>query len=467
MYSLRRALALRFSITMFVALLLIALWAYWGADRVIREQLDRAIESTLILHATELRHQHRIDQTLYESDYEGFIDVVNRFVILRDADGGIIDHNTAHSSDLPISHEGFIRASEGDTVWITQVWEGRGLRSVYAPAPDGSPPGASTIQVTASLEPLSASERRILFLILGTAVLGSLATIIGATWLATSASAPVLEIANQAEAIRDTSEGRITVHGDVEEYERLIGVLNGMLDRLREAYRAQQRMIADIGHDLRTPITALHGSIEIALRHERSADEYRRTLKSILEDADSLESICNSLIALATVESSDSLQRGPVSFAQIARAIAEEKAVRAPDHHIEVADDADDLMLSGDETMLRRLVDELLQNAIHHTPEGTRVTIRLSRVGHDAELRVEDDGPGIPSEALPFIFDRLYRVDPARSGPRAGLGLTLARAVARAHGGSIEAYAPTDGGLCVRVTLPLADREALAPAQSA
>jgi heavy metal sensor kinase len=457
MRSLRRTLAVRFCITVFFALLLIALWAYLGAQRLLRSELDRGLAAAYDLEADVLAAGYETPRHTGPTDLDAFVASVNRFVVVRDLDGAILATNTALAVDFPLDIESLEEARRGGRGWTTQRWKGTRIRSVYTLLGHGDTTN-TIIQVSASLDPLRAANREILFLMLGTVLLGTVATTIGASWISGSTVQPVLEIAEQAQGIQARTVGqRITAHGDVAEFQGLVRVLNQMLERLDQVFASQRRMIADAGHDLRTPLTAMQGEIEIALRGERSSHEYQMVLKSVLEEVQRLESISESLVLLARVEggalvphrvSTDitSLLEGSVQRAQ---SYADGRTIRltAPPTGRPMAD--------VDERMLTVVVDHLLDNTVRHTPPGTAVDVGVRESGQRVTITVEDDGPGIPHDRLPHLFERFYRNDAARTRTAgAGLGLSIASAIVEAHEGTIHATAGDRGGLKISIHLP-------------
>jgi two-component system heavy metal sensor histidine kinase CusS len=353
MYSLRRTLAVRFSLTMFAALLLIALWAYLGAHQTLVRELE-------------------------------------------------------------------------------------------------SPADAA--------ERLETANWRLIGLLAGTVVLGSLATMFGASWLAASAVTPIAEIAAQARATEVGSVGhRITAHADVAEYEGLVEVLNGLLERLDKAFLTQRRMIADVGHDLRTPITAMRGELEIALRGDRTPDVYRRTLSSVLEETDRLGAIAESLVLLARLEAGEATPaREPTDIAALADAAVARARANADHHILRRAPVEGSAITPLDAKMSGLVLNHLLDNALRHTPGGTTIDLRVCAEPQGTKIVVSDNGPGVEPAVLPHLFERFYRGDSARGrGAGAGLGLTLVAAVAKAHGGTVQAAAAEPSGLSVTVWLPI------------
>jgi signal transduction histidine kinase len=386
------------------------------------------------------------------------VHTVNRFVVVRDARGNVLNMNAARAGSLPIDSAAFAAARAGGTAWATNRWGEEWVRSVYAPVPSNSPAGMRVVQVAASLHPLTQENREVIFLLLGTVLLGTVATGFGAVWLAGSAVEPVAEITAQAEGVKGGVSGqRITAHADVAEFQGLVRVVNSMLERLDRAYQSQRRIIADVAHDLRTPITGVRGEIEITLRSQRTPEQYRATLASILEGVDHLSAINEALILLARIEAGElAPQLDQVDLATVAASAVQRVHTRAEGRALRFqrAGPGNSTVLA-DAGMIGVMLDQLLDNAVRHTPPETRVDAVVTANGGDVSVAVRDNGPGISEEVLPHLFERFYRADPARSrtaGP--GLGLTVAAAIAEAHHGSIRAANVPGGGLEVTVVLP-------------
>jgi signal transduction histidine kinase len=458
-YSLRRTLAVRFSVTIFAALVLIALWAFMGAQHALRTQLDNGLTSALNLETDVLASGHSLPPHTGPLSFEDFVHEVNRFVVVRDIKGNVLDMNTTLAGDLPLDSAGLAVARDGRLRWLTTRWGSQWVRTLYAPAPAGSPAAMRVVEVASSLEPLEEENRQVLFFLIGTVLLSTVATAFGAVWLASSAVEPVTEIADQAASIKAGVTGqRITAHADVSEFEGLVRVLNSMLDRMDHAYLAQRRIIADVAHDLRTPVTAVRGEIEVALRSPRTAEQYHATLTSALESVDHLSAINEALLLLARIEAGE-LAPDPdlVDLGTITAAAVQRIHPRAGDHALrfQVAGSGE-TTTRADAAMIGVLLDQLLDNAVRHTPPGTHIDAVVAGNTSHMTVAVRDDGPGIAQDALPHLFDRFYRGDAARSRTAgAGLGLTVAAAIAAAHQGTIRAANRPTGGLEVSLTLPM------------
>jgi len=456
MQSLRRTLSVRFAFTMFTALFVIALWAFLGARRVLRSELDRGLAAAAHIESAVLVIGHTLPPIPSRSDPEAFQEV-NRFAIARDPAGHVLSVNTPIAREMPYDSAALAAARRDTVAWSTQRWRGEQLRSVYLAVAHDAPGDDRVIQVAASLGPLEGAARTMFLLMLGTVALGTVAATLGAGWLSRSATAPVAQIAAQAAAVAPGAVGqRITAHAEVEEFNRLVGVLNGMLERLDRGMLAQRRIIADVGHDLRTPITAMHGEVEVALRHPRDPEHYQRVLRSLLEEIDHLGTISDTLLLLARIEAGElAPQRASTDLGDLVASAVRRTQQRVSDHPVayplpEVAIES----VSVDRNMVGLVLDHLLDNAVRHTPPETPVRVILTGETDAVSVSIEDEGPGVPAETLPHLFERFYRGDAARGRGGAGLGLTVAAAIIAAHGGTISASPGNGRGLRVTVRLP-------------
>jgi two-component system OmpR family sensor kinase len=312
------------------------------------------------------------------------------------------------------------------------------------------------LQVAAPLAPL---ERTLRDFILSGVVLIALAA--GAAFLvgwriAGTALRPTAEITAQAEAIQEgTPSPTITAHADVDEFARLVRVLNAMLERLDQASAVQRRFTADASHELRGPLTALRGELDLALKRERSSTEYRETLERCREEVIRLSHIATDLLTLARNEAGLNPQdQTEVDLHQVVERVATrfQSAVEVQDLRFSI--DGPAAIVRGDPAMLERVVGNLVDNAVKHSPQGGVITIAVSS-GEWAELTVRDQGGGVPLEDQPRLFNRFFRgAAQPRGAASTGLGLAIAKAAAGAHGGRLE-FLGNDPGAVFRLVLPL------------
>lgn len=464
MKSLPRALAVRVSCTMFLALTAIASWKYVSVQRILREQLDLSLRRAAEVGLAVIAANGSPPVHAEPVGRDDFVRERDRLLVTRDTSGRVLAANTELARRLPLDSAGFARARHGESVFATTRWLDASVRMIYEPVRSRTPGSAAVLEVAASLEPIEAATRGVLYRMLGVVLLGTLAAFLGVCWLGRSSLAPVAEIAGQARTITGRAAGeRITAHADIKEFGGLIEVLNEMLARLDRAHDWHRRILHDLGHDLRTPIAALRAGVELGLSAERSPDEYRCVLTGVLEEADRLTLISDALVLLGRLESGALVPR---FAATDAGAIVRDSLARAQEriggHGCTLTRSGDGVLVQADARLLGLVLDQVLDNAIRHTPPGTIIDVTVTVLGNQAELVVEDDGPGVPDETLPHLFELFYRVDAARGrdgGP--GLGLTAAAAIVELHHGRIRAERGRAGGLRVRITLPLHQPAAL------
>jgi signal transduction histidine kinase len=229
-----------------------------------------------------------------------------------------------------------------------------------------------------------------------------------------------------------------------------------MIGRLDEAFTSQRQFMEDISHELKTPLSVLKGELEVTLKRIRSAQEYETALHSSLEEVNRLAVIVEDLLTLARFDAkTTTLHAHPVDLNVLVKDAVEAIDVLALQKNITLqlnaAHTADIL---ADKNQFKRMVLNILDNAIKYTPPGGKITIDLRQADHWVDIDIADTGIGIPENELPHIFDRFYRVDKSRSTIGFGLGLSIAQSIAMAHGGKIVAKANTPQGTIFTISLP-------------
>ena len=290
-------------------------------------------------------------------------------------------------------------------------------------------------------------------------IVATLAVVVGSFLLTRKALGSIRDVAAQAQSVQGGTVGqKIHVATDVRESAELVDVLNDLLDRLDRAFEWQRRLIAGLGHDIRTPITVLRASAESALLRERSGERYREVIASSLEEVDRLALISDSLLLLARFEAGalePRLEEVPIETLVgeiVARGPGPKGLVTA---RIDASAAAAESALVADRRMIGLAIEELIHNAIMHNAPGTAVSIDVTGDRDSLTLTVADDGAGVDADLLPRLFELGFRTDQARGrSGGAGLGLTVVTAVVSVHGGRLSAESSPGGGLRVRVTLP-------------
>ena len=277
-------------------------------------------------------------------------------------------------------------------------------------------------------------------------------------WLAAGrALRPLRAIVGAARAVSGESlDRRVGLAGPDDELRELAETFDGMLARLEAAFASQRRFVANASHELRTPLTVLRTEVEVALADPHaSAEELRAMAEVVRDEVRRSEALIDSLLALARSEAGAVSREDPVDLADVARSAAREIAGAAREHGIAVKLETEPAEVRGDGRLLEQLVHNLAENAVVHNHDGGFARIEVGSGDRGALIRVENSGPRIPIDAAPALlepFQRLARRRSGRSG--AGVGLSIVRAVARAHGGDVELSARPAGGLTVRVSLP-------------
>jgi two-component system, OmpR family, sensor kinase len=305
--------------------------------------------------------------------------------------------------------------------------------------------------------------------------LGVLLASVGGYFLARRSLAPVAAMAAQAQRISAVNlHDRLPVRNPNDELGRLARTLNDLLDRLDQSFERQRRFISDASHELRTPVSILRGEAEVALSQlSRSPEEYRESLAVLHEEAQRLARIVEDLFTLTRadageyrLEQSDFyLDELVADCVRATRALAQAKSIRL------VAATPEEMPVHADEDLMRRMILNLLDNAIKYTPSGGNVSVTCGAVPGGYELSVADSGPGIPAEMQSRIFERFFRADRARSKTGAdggaGLGLSIARWIAEAHLGRIELVRsdPTGSTFTARVPTSSARSPSMGPSR--
>jgi len=282
--------------------------------------------------------------------------------------------------------------------------------------------------------------------------------VLGGVALTRSALRPVRELASTLQRIVATGEisARVPARGGRDPLDELSRLVNGMLDRIESLIAGLTASLDDVAHDLRTPLARLRARVETALTRGGDAEACRDALADCLEESQRLHETLTSLLDISEAQhGAMKLRRERVDVSRLARDAVELYEDLAEDKSIVLTTRvAAGLELTGDRARLRQVLANLVDNALKYTPRGGHVELRASARLGGVVIEVADDGPGIPPEDQPRIFDRLYRGDQSRSQPGLGLGLSLVRAVMRAHGGRVSVHSAPGQGATFRVELP-------------
>ncbi len=465
--TLRGRLTLWYTGILTAMLALLALTSVILLDRGLRNNVDDSLNAVarVIAHSVQSPSPFAPD---IEDSLQSMLgpELAQRFFQLLDP-AGRPDPRLAlpRRSRLPLSETALRNAERGQaTLETVQIHPGskKTYRLLTMPVMRNGATG-NIVQVAMSLDNVEAARSNLLFILLTLAPAALAISGLGGWFLARRALAPVdamVEAARRIEA-EDLAK-RIPAPSSEEELARLANVLNDMLARLDQSFRAVRQFSADAAHELRTPLTILKGEMEVALQSLQAPTEIRGTLMSCLEEVDRLNSLVEDLLLMARMESNAlSAPPAPVNLAEVLQDVApalSELAAKAENSCTVAA--ARPLWVEGYDSLLFRLVFNLAENAIKYTPSGGQIEVTLEQQNGSAVMQVKDNGPGIGPEAQQHIFDRFYRGDPAREGNGTGLGLALVRSIVQLHKGEIRVSSTLGAGSCFSVTLPLAQAAA-------
>ena len=471
--SFRFILGLRVTVLMTGAVAAVALSSFL----VLRQALDRELNASLISVASVQAasvtddpsgEMHFHEWELTPDEAASLRDLV-RYLQIWNAEGESLNRSRFINEDLPLDTVALSRAGDGELVWTEGAFQGISIRALYYPLERlGELHSRHVLQVAAPLAARDRVLRQLGLLLIAIVVTVGATTFPGAWWLAGRAVQPVDAIVDQAEAIAAGAPQRsIEAFADTLEYARLVQVLNRMLGRLEAAMEAQRRFTADASHELRTPLTVLRGELEVALRRDRTPDEYTRVLRSSLEEAERLSRLAEDLLTLTRSEAgAQSLHLEEADLAgQVGGAVAR-FAQQAQEKGIELSfSPFGEVLAEYDSDLMDRVTWNLLGNALKYTPAGGKVEVSVKREADLVTLVVEDDGPGIPSDKLESVFDRFVRIDEARTSGSdtsgTGLGLAIVKAIVSLHHGAVSLENTPGGGALFKVTLPAGQGEAV------
>lgn len=352
-----------------------------------------------------------------------------------------------------LSHEGGeqgrYRAPAGRTwLFVTRQLSGRRLLILAAPG--------------VTLGTLLGVGEEVLLPILQAAAVALLTSLLLAWLMARWVSGPLRQMVDTVRAVTAGNyQGHLPPTGPTE-VRTLAEAFNEMLRQLQAGRQAQKDFVANVSHDLRTPLTSIQGYAQAILDGAaQDPDSQRHAARVIYEESDRLRRLVEGLLDLARLDAGQMVfSMGLVDVAAVVRGVVERLSLKAVEKGIRLESQLGDVpLLLADADRLAQIFTNLVDNAIQHTPPGGAVSVTSRAEPQWAVVHVKDTGPGIPPEDLPRIFDRFYQVDKSRAhgpGRGAGLGLAISREIVQAHGGTLTVESIPGQGSCFSVRLPLA-----------
>jgi len=451
--------SIKFRLTLwFLAAIVVILAAFGVAAYILlRSSLYRNLDDSLRDRINELQSSTRYDGRQFSVN-----ETVGEVVMFYDADGALkqklgptIQADLSHIIEL-----GLVGKKALQTVKRAEGPPMRLCAGPYNAQEDGTGPqirfalvvGRTTNDIANVLAQFRVVIPIASFLVLILAGVGGM-------FLADRALEPVDRIAETARGIGESDlSRRIDIQAD-DELGRLASTLNGMIGRLEQAFKKERQFVADASHELRTPLAIIQAESSLALEKARTQDEYQRSLEIVSQEVDFMSEIVGKMLLLARSDSgSETIDFEDVKLKPLLTELAQDLDLLVQDKGLKLElGPMEELKVRGDPIKLKQLFLNILDNAVRYTPSGGAIAATLARRDSCAVASITDTGIGIPAEHLPFIFDRFYRVDKARtaSDGGTGLGLSIALSVAKMHGGGIEVESEPGKGTTFRVVLPL------------
>lgn len=442
--SLQARLTLWYSMLLGLPLIAFAIATYLLVGRTLESRTDRFVTDALSAFSRELVAERRAALTLDEAMRRTLDEVRFRGldIAIHDATGRVLARTQSRALALP--------EERGPFRITTQTLE-----------VDGLPLTVTGTYATGDLESTLARLRR-MFLIAVPLLIAVAAA--GGYVLARRNLAPVAAMASRAAEITASNlDERLPVEG-ARELAGLARVVNDLLDRLERSFAQQQRFVADASHELRTPTAIVRTEAEVTLAQEhRDETEYRESMQIVENAAGRISRIVDDLFLLARADAGHLVTRSePLHLEDVLHnaagsmhGVAARRRVHLDIRRLVEAP------VEGDADLLGRVLLNLLDNAVKHSPEGGTVGVSMERRDGACEIEVVDAGPGIPPELHERVFERFFRTDSARARAEdgtaggAGLGLAIARRIAESHGGRLGLTESRPGRTVFRVTLPL------------
>jgi two-component system OmpR family sensor kinase len=460
-------LPIRWRLTLFIALAIGAILLVLGVSLffLLKDALLSNVEDTARGRAEKAARSIRAGETLQGDDVEELtLDGV--FVIVRDGEGRVLTETVNLPSEGGAEDRVWRRALvSGEHASGTVQFSGEEPDYVYAVPVDPRHGRARVVEAGKSYEPALEGIQAI-GTILGAGIgVAFILSIGGAYLLARAALRPVEAVTATA---REMGEGdlarRLPVANAKDEIGRLTATINGLLARLDAAFRRreealtrQRRFAADASHELRTPLTSISG-------HARMLDEWalegdpktaRRSVEVIRREAGKMRGLVESLLTLTRGDEGAPMEVGRYDLGAVAKEATEITDAAAEGRvSVEYFPSEHEVMATFDRERVLQVASILLDNALKYTSDGGSITVRVDDEGDSVALAVSDTGVGIPEDELPLVFERFYRADSARAEEGVGLGLSIARQIAEAHGGTIRARSRVGEGSTFVFLLP-------------
>lgn len=458
---------------LWMALILISIGV--GVSEFLKESLQESLDAALVTSAKTMREegQGNSDASLdlrnspfwwsvWDEFENGRRFAVRSYPKMVDTSGNISARTTNMSVRLPVTPHALTRAEKGLLTFETFPQKGDAaaqLRQVTLPVMSKGRFTGELIQVGTPLAPSQKMLRQMNLLLFISFSVALVISVLLGYQLTKAAFSPVARITATAKGLSANDlDKRIAVTCADDELKTLIVTFNQMLDRLEDAFSRLRRFAGDVSHELRTPLAVLRGEAELALRRERTPEQYKAALNTIQSESASMTKVVEDLLLLARAQGKSlQLKWREVDLRRFVDEIAKDVENKCSDRSVvlNIAVAGDTKLVAG-ETYLSLAIKNIVLNALKHSGEGQQVDISVFQDDGNTVFEVRDYGEGIAEQDLPYLFDAFYRADNARNRKLGGvgIGLSLAHALVKLHGGRIDVDSKVGEGACFRIFVP-------------
>ena len=467
--SIRSRLTAWYILLLGIILILFSVFLNYFLSKRLYESVDNSLTvSATVVATSAVMKFNRSPLPGLDQFFEQFMGAgnLNKFYRIYDGSGNIGSRsNNIDASKFPLSQEAYADALSGKNSYETFLVDGKHPIRVITMPILREKKLVNLVQVGTSLEAVKETLRNLrIFLLTAVPSVLVFATLF-ARFLARRALKPISKIIKTA---RDIGQGqelsqRIPVFKVQDELGQLALTFNEMMDRLENSFAQMRQFSSDASHELRTPLTVLQGQNELVLSKLRDPKEYQEVIISNLEEINYMSKVLEDLFVLSrSDENQVLLNYKRMDLRDLVEEVCRHAEILAEEKDISIVIAfLEQVKINGDEVRLRQMVWNILHNGIKYTQPGGELKVSLLEESGFALLSIQDTGIGIPEKDLPFIFDRFYRVDKARSKDEggSGLGLSICRHIAEAHKGKIEVESKPGLGTRFKIHIPSTGRE--------
>lgn len=456
--QIRTRLTLQFLLIGGAIMVIASLAIYYFSENYRREEFFSRLENKARNTAKLLLEVEEIDvELLKRIEKDNPVNLPEEKIIILNYDKDTL-YTSDEKGDIKITEEVIDRLWRlGKITYRQDPYDVVGL--LYAESANRFVVMAAAIDVTGIL------KLKNLRLILTAVCFASLLVFFIAGWFYSGrALKPISDVVKRVEEISVTSLNlRLNEGNGVDELAKLARTFNKMLERIETAFRVQKEFIANASHELRTPLTTINTQIDVLLIKDRSIEEYKKELVSILDDIRSLTDLANRLLLIARTESLSPVNlNSKIRIDDIIWQVQDEIEKSGSDYKVNIRldeslTDSEQMVVAGDEFLLKTAVSNLADNACKYSPDK-KVEISITCSGSNIIITFEDKGIGIPPEEIDKIFQPFYRGSNAKSRPGHGIGLALVNQIVKNHNGLLDIYSKPGEGSVFTVSLPVADK---------